>query len=231
MSYRLDSAVIYGMDQIETKAYYLCLVWLDLSRHYFPKYNHFKIKQGDPRKSTLFKYCYTLIRNTWGKLPESDYYLYVKAQLVILKAIGEKENVYVRVEPNCLVGQKAWKRWKVFKKKYDAKLKFIDVKIETPEDVVKESLVRSHAFLKKHLPEFTFDKFQELNHNQIVLKWIILGQISQYYALACPFIKQFISEEELAKKLNYDLSVYKNSLNENILKWFDEKIWSNISTF
>jgi len=226
VNYRLDSAVIYGMNQLETKAYYLCLVWLDLSRHYFPKYNHFKVKKGDPRKSTLFKYCHTLIRKTWGKLPESDYHLYVKAQLVILKAVGEKENVYVRVEPNCLLGEKAWKRWKVFKKKYDAKLKFIDdIKVETPEGVVKESLLRSHKFLKKHLPEFTIEKFQELNKTQIVLKWIILGQISQYYALICPFIKHSISEEELAKKLNYDLSVYKSSINLNIIEWFDKEIW------
>ena len=226
MAYRLDSAVTYQMTPIETKAYYLCLVWMDLSHHYFPKYNHFKVRQGDPRKSSLFKYCYTMIKHTWGKLPESDYYLYIKAQLVILKAVGEKEGVHIRVEPNCLVGPKAWKRWKVFKKKYDAKLKFIDdIAIETPEGVVKESILRSHKFLKKHLPELTLDKFEELNKSGIVLKWLILGQIGQYYALVCPFIKQCLPEEELAKKLNYDLSIYKNSINSNILEWFDKEVW------
>lgn len=57
---RLEAILDYEMDELEGKAYKLCLIWLDRSRKVFPEYQHMGMKRGDPRKSLIFKVCYKL---------------------------------------------------------------------------------------------------------------------------------------------------------------------------
>ena len=78
----------YKMDEIESRAYKVSLIWINRSRKIFPNYQHQRLKNGDPRKSLLFKICYKLIRETQGGiLDEENYSLYVQAQLEVLKHI------------------------------------------------------------------------------------------------------------------------------------------------
>lgn len=227
--YRLDLAIHYKMTPVETKAYYLMLAWCDLSREYFPDYKHSKVAKGDPRKTLLFRYCHTMFRDTREKLAEHDWLLYIKAQLAIFKKVVEQEgDATPRIEPNILVGPKAWNRWLYYKKKYDQKQKFIDTTSLVSEEQIKHTLKKSHAFLRKQFPVLTEQRFQEAMESDKLLRWIVLGQISQYYALVCPFIKQILPKEELAKKLNYDLDVYSDVINSNIITWFERELWSKL---
>ena len=54
---RLDAILDYKMDELEGRAYKLCLIWLDRSRKVFPDYQHSTMKKGDPRRSLIFKMC------------------------------------------------------------------------------------------------------------------------------------------------------------------------------
>ena len=119
----------YKFDSEEEAAYKLAQKWIELCLKYFPNYQHTHKKgfnlTANPKKSIIFKICYKLLRETKGLIDSSEYLLYMRAQLEILKVQSQK-NPMVSIEPACLVGDQAWKRWKLWKKKYDDKLKTKD---------------------------------------------------------------------------------------------------------
>lgn len=73
-------------------------------------------KRKDPRKSDLFFKCWRLRRETRGLLELSEYKNYIHANLLILKL----HKAYVA--PNAICGDKAWIRYKVWKRKFEQKL-------------------------------------------------------------------------------------------------------------
>lgn len=221
---RLDAIAEYGMDQLETAAYKLCILWVDKSRKFFPDYDHVKLKRGDPRKSLMFKVCYKLVRETQGILMEEDYPLYVRAQLDILKNINTGNDLPLIV-PQCLVGEKAWKRWKLWKKKYDSVVeqKGFNIKVTVSSQKVVDALEKTQEFIFKTLgPNPTIEKYKEAIINKNLFRWINVGKISPYYLALSPYIKQLISEEDM-KKLNFDVQVYRPCITNEITALFKEK--------
>ena len=90
-------------------------------------------RRGDPRKSNLFRHCWKLRRETNGLLEKSEYKNYVKANLFIVKINGGA------VDPVCITGDKAWIRYKVWKRKYDQKLLELNSSSEnSPKNTVNE---------------------------------------------------------------------------------------------
>lgn len=221
----LDAIAEYGMDQIESAAYKLCILWIEKSRKFFPDYDHTKLRRGDPRKSLMFKVCYKLVRETQGILEEDDYPLYVRAQLDILKNISTGSDEHPLIEPNCLVGEKAWKRWKLWKKKYDSviKQKGFNIKVTASSQKVLDAFEKTQEFIFKTLgPEPTSEKFREIIINKNLFRWINLGKISPYYLCLSPYVKQFVSEEDM-KKISFDLEIYRACLNDELIALFKEK--------
>ncbi len=219
---RLDAIIDYEMDALEAKAYKLTLFWLDKSRALFPDYAHAKMKQkGDPRKSGIFKFCYKLARETQGILEESDYPLYIRAQLEILKHITRGKE-HAMIDPNCLVGDKAWVRWKLWKRKYDDRTKVIEDKEPVPANQIKmaEALNRTKEFLVKTWgAEVSAEKFKEAVINNNLIRWVTLGKISPYYLVLSPLIAQAVPD--LAERLKtIDLEVYRKVLTPEIKAYF-----------
>lgn len=221
---RLDAIVDYDMDQLETAAYKLCILWVDKSRKFFPDYDHVKLKRGDPRKALMFKVCYKLVRETQGILTEEDYPLYVRAQLDILKNINTG-NDHPLIVPHCLVGEKAWKRWKLWKKKYDSVVtqKGFNIKITASNQKVVEALEKTQEFIFKNLgANPPIEKYREAIINKNIFRWINVGKISPYYLALSPYIEQLISKEEMSK-INFDVEVYRPVLTDEIAAFFKEK--------
>lgn len=221
----LDAIACYGMDKMETAAYKLCIIWIEKSRKFFPDYDHTKLRRGDPRKSLMFKVCYKLVRETQGILEEDDYPLYVRAQLDILKNISTGSDEHPLIEPNCLVGEKAWKRWKLWKKKYDSVItqKGFSVKITASSQKVLDAFEKTKEFIFKTLgADPTIEKFREIVINKNLFRWINLGKISPYYLCLSPYIKKLVSEEDM-KKISFDLEVYRACLNDELIAFFEEK--------
>lgn len=171
----LEAIIDYEMTSDEAKAYKILILWLDLSHKYFQEYNHSKMTKKDPRKSQIFKYCYKLQRETNGILDESDYQLYVRSQLEILKY-----NKAV-ITPACLVGKKAWIRWKFWKRRYDARNKIIECKIPASQIKMADALNKTKIFLEEKLGQITSETIQKSIENKTFQTWVNLGKISPYF--------------------------------------------------
>jgi hypothetical protein len=219
-----DAAVYFGLDELEGKAYRILTCWLDRSRKMFPKYAKARMKKGDPRKSTLFKYAYKLARETQGILDEEDYDLYVRAQLEILRIIGKHQENSPVVDINCLCGEKAWKRWKLWKSKYENKKKIIegDAPIAPKEKVcfclerTKEWLIRTFSGLP------TYEEFQEAITNKNLFRWINQGRVSPYYLAVSPYIARAFPEGLKKEAVDLDIEIYRSSITPEVRAFFDE---------
>ncbi|NBO25072.1 MAG: hypothetical protein EBU93_07580 [Chlamydiae bacterium] len=211
------------LSEEESFSFELARIWIELSEKYFPQYNHTHKKGGNlrsnPRKSIIFKTCYKLQRETKGLIEESDYPLYIRAQLEILK-FQSKNNPLVLVEPGCLVGEKAWKRWKLWKKKYDAKIKQ-PLKIDLGKYSflkAKEGILKTKKFLESKFPDNPSLKTYELNKENLI-NWLNFGNISPYYVALSPYMKKVFREEDY-KKMNFDISFYQECINDEIRSLF-----------
>ena len=207
MEYNLDPIFEFNMNSEEIMAYKLGLLWMAISHKLFPDYKHASgfPKKGDPRKSSLFKYCYKLMRETKGLIDVKDYKLYIAAQLHMLKAI-EIGNTHPLIGPWCLVGEKAWVRWKMWKRKYDniGKSKTLEeVGLEKARfEEVKRELDKTKKFIDNKFGPLTEETFQlkakEIERN------ISLGTISGFYAALSPWVTKH------CKLGDYDLAYFKN---------------------
>jgi hypothetical protein len=217
----LEIAVYYGMDELETTALEIYLHWLELSHKIFPDYHHARIKRkGDPRKSYTYRYCYKLAIETKGLIP--DYYFYIKAQLQILKLISKKGH-YPLVTPACLVGNKAWKRWKLWERYYNSIKKISTTPIVIPnEKIIKELQDTKIFFIKtfKCLP--TQKLIDEIIDNRNLFRFIILRQISPYYLVLSEFIENKIGNE-IDDLLSFDLNSYRQDITEEVRQWFKKE--------
>ena len=220
----LESISKYKMDEMESKAYKLAIKWVQLSKKIFPNYNHTVIKKGDPRKSLIFKFCYKLARETNGLINEEDYDLYIRSQLDIIKHMSNGNPVLVT--PACLVGEKAWARWKLWKKRYDKISKKPTSKVETPPSANKSGYYKAFAgldqtkeFFNKNSLVFNLITFQEKKSD--IIRWINLNKISPYYICISPLAKKILQKEDYAR-MNFDISVYDSCINEEVLNKFKE---------
>jgi hypothetical protein len=221
MAELLEPIIEYQMSDLEAKAYKVGLLWLGLTRKHFPEYKHSGgyPKKGDPRKSSLFKWCYKLVRETQGLIPDNEYVLYIKAQLDVLKAIDMGAGRHPRIEPQCLAGDKAWVRWKLWKRKYDMIAKRStkeDVGLDvTPFDMIVRDLRSTKAFLSGR---FGGDPKEE----QIMMaardmeRWVALGKVSPIYALLSPWVRRHCPH------LVVDLDLYKPSITAEVTNYFAE---------
>jgi len=219
-----DTPVKYKMDELQTKAYRLCLLWDKLARKEFPNERHSRLrKTGDPRKSFVFKCCYKLVRQTLGLIPDEEYKLYITAQLHIMK-IQTDGIVHGLVTPQILVGDKAWRRWRVWKKYYERE----KIKPRTVEELdVNPSLVlvelnRTKKFLTKELGDPPkYEKLEDKIKDLTFIRWVTVGKISPYYVLLSPFVKKLCGNE-YEEMFLFDFDVYKQNVCQEVKEYFKE---------
>lgn len=208
----------FNFNDDEIESFKIVQIWIELSKKYFPNYNHTKLKKGDPRKSIIFKNCYKLYREIKGIIPSEEFILYVKAQIEILK-IQSRNNSLVLIDSNCLTGDKAWKRWKLWKKKYDSKMKVPLITSANPGySKAKEGIKKTKIFIQSkfgHNPSL-FD--YELCKNDIIY-WINLGSISPYYIVVSPYMSKILEEKDISS-LNFDPLFYKECINKDVIDLF-----------
>jgi hypothetical protein len=212
----------YRLNEEEILALNISQYWALICKKYFPDYQHIRLKSGDPRKSIIFKICYKLQRETKGLVPIEEYELYVRAQLEILK-FQSQNNPMVLVDPMCLVGEKAWKRWKLWKKKYDQKLNSSGTIV--PQNFGKlgskkaiEGLIKTKKFFEQKFKKSP--NISDLNKEDLI-NWINFGKISPYYIVISPYMKKIFDDKELVK-LNFDPSLYENCIDKDVKKIFSK---------
>lgn len=216
----LEPILKFKMNDMEAKAFKIALIWEEECKRELVDEKFVKLKKNsDPRKSTLFKYCYKLARETKGIIEESEIPLYVRAQIQILKSIRDG-NVHALVEPHCLVGEKAWKRWKLwkykFRKKLNRNLDSEELGIFSKESKVISELTNSLDFLKRR-DCIELSKFLENKKN--IKTWLGNGELSLFYAVVSPWIKTIFGD---LSELEFDVVYYRSSITPNAEKFFRE---------
>jgi hypothetical protein len=221
---KLEAIIEYNMPEQHAKAFKIALMWEKHVNVVFPKYRATKLpKKGDPRNGTLFRHCLKLVRETTGIIPDNEYELYVEAQLLIFKAISNNGAVLL-VEPHILSGKPAWRRWKLWKRRYDLRENTTQPMDHTPlvaqEEKVIAALKKTKEFLLK---EYKGLPTQEQFHNNLIdgtlVRFITLGKISPYYVLLTPLISR-----EFIDKLKFDLSIYENDITDNVKYFFRNEL-------
>jgi|GEM_PF-5234329 hypothetical protein len=219
----LEAILHHQMNKLEAKAYKISLMWVEMSREQFPNYQHVRIrKTGDPRKSLLFKHCYKLAKETNGILPDKEYKLYILAQLHILKSINDGK-IHALIDPQCLHGEKAWRRWQVWKRRYDAHR----IKTQSIENLSSDSTSRVLRELEK-TKMFLADRncliyrqYEEKVLDRTMIKWITFGWVSPIYSLLSPWMAKVLNEP-IEKAFSFDFSIYKSSINDEVVNRFKE---------
>jgi hypothetical protein len=214
--YNLEPIVEFNMTADEAAAYKLGILWIEISKRLFPELRRTGSfpKKGDPRKGSLFKHCYKLYTLTKDLIDIKDYKFYITAQLQIFKAI-QISGQHPFISPACLIGDKAWVRWKIWKKKYENinKVKTVaDVEIQVDISEIEKELTKSKKFTKSK-----FSNEEEFkNIAQDISRAIMLGKISGFYAVLSPWVKKYCILG------NIDLSYYKDNANSAVISYFKE---------
>lgn len=222
--FSLEPILTYEMDETQAKAYKLALIWMTLAEQEFPNNSIMRLRRkGDPRKSTLFKYCYKLIQETKGLIEDADYKLYILAQLHIFKAF-KVDGAYI--DPHILVGRKAWRRWLVWQNRFNKKMTHSHATINEFDFATNAVQITSELdktkqfFIKKFGNMPTEEQITRGLESKILIDWIALDKVSPYYALLSPYFKRALSEAAVDFPL--DLEVYRKYVSLEIEKYFEQ---------
>lgn len=177
-------------------------------------------KRGDPRKSYLFKHCWKLRRETRGLVEEHEYPLYIRANLQVLK-INK-----ARIEPNGICGDKAWIRWRMWKRWYDEKMS--DTAAEAPSPSVSTTdpkLIREIDGTKKFMferceGEPTRDKIKTFVENGFFKLWVASGKVCHTYVVLSPFVAKSCDLKKLAADCSFSIDLAKQFITEEVEKYF-----------
>lgn len=216
----LEPIIKYKMNDMEAKAYKIAIMWQEECKKELHGEQYVKLKRNsDPRKSTLFKYCYKLAKEMKGILKDEDLIFYVRAQIQILKSIKQGE-IHALVEPHCLVGEKAWKRWKLWKYRFQKNIGRIptaeEIGVVPKNSKIITELNSDFEFLfKMKCHDFDFMKRKKIE----LQRWLNSGELSFYYAVLSPWMRSIFSFEDL----NFDQIYYRSCINPQIDEFFKEK--------
>lgn len=211
-----DIIVKYKMNELESKAYRISMMWEEQVKQEFPDFKHMKLKRtGDPRTSMLFKLCYKLARETIGLLEDSDYKFYITAQLHVLKAYYKQNDLFI--DAQCLIGEKAWIRWKMWKYKYDKifKEKTTEEEIKPRNSLIETEFVKTRNFLQSKIGEINESSILKELENGNLSKWIAFGKIHPLFVLMFNCLKN------KAIDIYGDVDLYKNMINDDVQKIFN----------
>lgn len=204
----LELILHYRMNEMEAKAWKIACVYLEKERKMFPNYQHYRVPKGDPRKSELFRYCHTLVRKTQGKLLDQDYKLYVHAQLDILRNITKGDG-HPRISPSCLVGDKAWRRWLLWKSRYDLYVENRDMPkgadVHTIERI-KKSLHKTKLFLIAWFDRYDPEDVKQSLEDKTFFHWYRSGSVCGYFVYLSPIVKEWVQKNKIdLKSMNINL--------------------------
>lgn len=226
MTWDLEAILDFEMDELQSKAFKLSLLWEIMVEKEFPNYEHVQLRQkGDPRKSHLFRQCYKLVRDTKGLIPDREYRLYMLAQLHVLKHLGNNTHI----DPRILTGDKAWVRWKIWKNRYDKNYENYKQTLVEAQPVASQFKVLTELkktksfFVEKFGHHPTENEIDKVLKDHSMVKWVTLKRVSPYYVLLSPWIAKILEGRPWQDVFLFDLSVYEASISPEIESYFKQE--------
>lgn len=205
------------IDEQEKRALRLYYYWIINRKKIFPDIFHSKFdKSKDPRNFTIFKYCYKVQRETRNKLEEKDYENYIRAQLIILKSLSKKYNTPINVDINCIAGEKAWKRWKLYR------FKLIQSKNDSVNNFISYPNINNLEFEFNRTNEFLVQNLGKINKENIeknkqnIIFWFFQRKINPYFLVFNVYINEVFVGEDFMKLFKIDVILYKQRTNDKI---------------
>lgn len=214
-----DAIFEWKMTEQEGETYKLAITWEEQTKKVCPECKLAKLpKRSDPRKSNLFRQCWKLLRETRGLLKPNEYKMYIIANIQIIVANNG------RLEPNALCGEKAWIRWKVWKRLYDRKVLVKQGEAAPPKLVIDPKVIKDLDCTKKFLfekcdGEPTLSKIKTFFDKGKMSIWAG-GKISYFYLVLSPWVASFMNPQELGKNLGFDPKVYEQKVSDDVRKLF-----------
>lgn len=177
-------------------------------------------KKSDPRKSNLFRHCWKMRRETRGLLESHEYKLYILGNLTILKL--QKAHV----EPNGICGDKAWIRYKVWKRHYDQKVSDIAATAPPPSiSTTNPKIIYQIDKTKKFLFERcegqpTFEKIKSFVDNGIFKLWVATGKVSQFYVVLSSFMAKACNVDKFSEQCSFSFKLLCEKCTPEIKEYF-----------
>lgn len=178
-------------------------------------------RRGDPRKSNLFRQCWKLRRETRGLIEQREYRHYIHANMFIIKHHNG------HVEPNCITGDKAWIRYKVWKRRYD--LKMAELSAEAPPPSVSTTDPKLIAEIDR-TKKFLFERCSGEKPSQAMMQkfveagvfrlWVATGKVSPYYLLLSPLVAKVCDPATLLKVCPSSAAVYESKITQQVKDYF-----------
>lgn len=219
----LELILDYKMNKEEAKAWKVAIMYIELSKQYFPDYKHYTLWGAkDPRRTSLFKHCYKLVRECDQYLANHEYRLYLTAQFQIMKNIDYGTGGAAFIHPNCIVGVKAWKRWLLWKEKFNkVVLPLEPVKVNSTDKVITE-LANSKRFLESKLKELTKQNILDALESRAMFRWCALGELSGYYLVMSPVVTAWVKSRkvDLLEAFALDMNYYRLGVTQEAVEYF-----------
>lgn len=197
----------WNMTKEESLAWVVAVTFLKIATKYFPRQRFSFPKKGDPRKKLLFRYCYKLVRETKDYLKPQEYKLYILAQVQTL--LENVEDAWV--QPNCLVGPKAWSRWLEWKKKIAKR------PITSENTLDNDEILRIKEKMKKTVEFLRSKKVKSLKDAILAGKiknWVALGVVDGYFLAMHP--------DSAGKDVGIDLGIFRDKIDDRLRTAFGE---------
>ena len=221
----IEAIFEWNMKPEEVEAYKLAITYDEEFRKLYPDADATVTRQNtvpmrfDPRKSNLFRHCWKLRRETRGLLEGSEYTNYIRANLIIIKLN------HGRVGPNAICGDKAWIRYKVWKRHFDRKQAEASAKAPAPSAATTDpKLIANIDRTKKFIFEKcdgapTKEKMLELSKSGMFKFWLSSGKISPIYLALSPFLADDCAK--LAEACSISLALTRESVTAEVKEYFD----------
>src|SRR5574343_970582 len=159
-------------------------------------------------------------RETRRLLEFSEYKNYIHANLLIIKI----NNGFI--DPNCICGDKAWIRYKVWKRRYDQKMAELNATTPPPSTNTTNPKIiaeidRTKKFIFEHCEgEPTFDKLNLFVQNNIFIFWVASGIVFPYYVTLSPFIAKTGKMEDLCTAISSSIATIKEKTTQEVINYF-----------
>lgn len=178
-------------------------------------------RRGDPRKSNLYRQCWRFRRETRGLIETTEYRNYIRANMFIIK------HHKGHVEPNCITGDKAWIRYKVWKRRYDVKMAELNavapppsVSTTDPKIIAEIDKTKKFVFEKCSGEIPTFDKVKQFIDAGMFKLWLATGKISPYYVTLSPFVAKACDVTDLISVCSSSVGVIREKTTQQVKDYF-----------
>ncbi len=227
----LEDIAKFDLNPKEAAAYKVAAIYDHLLKKMFPNYRHICGLGKDPRTSLIFRHAWKVIEEHGHEMTgKDDYKVYVMAQLKVFKTYLDRGEP-VLINPNCLSGDGAWARFKLYEKRYEQSKAFqtveaANIQINSDDRVVKELKKTKDYFYLKFNRHNSEDIIKSLDDRSL-LRWVIMKNVSGYYPHMSPLVKCWLSNKNLtiSDYFGYSLNVYSKGVtseNEIVFKEFFE---------